>query len=104
MRSGPFLGCSDEGAAYPSMPGVLRDDERGQPCNIALRMDGGECVGGSHSDDPALQFCDEGYCAASRREACQTARKISSVGWIPELPKQTGQGRCVAVRRFANDH
>ena len=97
MGPGPSLGRSDESAAHPSMPGVLRDDERRQPCDIAFRMYGGECVGGSHPDDLAIDLGDEGYRPAPLREARQAARHISSVGWISELSQQTAQGRCVAV-------
>ena len=101
---GPALGGGDESAAHALMSGVLRDDQRRQPGNVAFHMYRGERVGGSYPDDPALQLCDKGYSATPLREACQAARKISSVGWISELPKEAGQGRCVAVRGFANDH
>ncbi len=86
MGPGPSLGRSDESAADPPMPGFLRDDERGQPGNIVSRVYGRECVRRSHSHDAALQLCDEGDCAATRCEACEAARKVSSVGWIPKLP------------------
>lgn len=93
VGSGPSLGGGDQSAAYASMPGVLRDDERRQPRNVAFRMYRGERVGGRDPDDLALQLGNKGYSATLLREACQAARQVSSVGWIPELPKQAGQGR-----------
>ena len=80
MGPGPFLGGGDESAAYAPLSGVLRDDERRQPCNVPFRMYRGERVGGSYPDDPALQLRHKGNSAAPLREACQAARKISSVG------------------------
>ena len=85
MGPGPSFGRSDESAAYPSMAGVLRDDEGRQPCDIAFRMYRGQCVGGSLSDDLAIDLRDEGYRPAPLREARQAVRHISSVGWISEL-------------------
>ena len=97
MGPGPTFCRSDESAAHPSMPGVLRDDERRQPCDITFCMYGGKCVGGSQSDHLAIDLGDEGFRPAPLREARQAARHISSVGWISELSEQTAQGRCVPV-------
>ena len=104
VGAGPSLGRGEESAAHALMSGVLRDDQRRQPGNVAFHMYRGERVGRSYPDDPALQLCDTGYSVTPLREASQAARKISSVGWIPELPKEAGQGRCVALHGFANDH
>src|SRR6266498_1284397 len=100
VRPGPSLGGGAESAAYALMPSVLRDDERRQPRNVAFSMYRGKRVGGSYPHDPALRLCDKGDSGTPLREPCQAVRKISSVGWITELPKEAGQGRCIAVRSF----
>ena len=101
---GPPLGGDDESAAYALMPGVLRDNECRQPRNVARRVYRCKRVGGNYPHDPALQLCNKGYRGTPFREPCQAAREIWSIGWVPELPKQAGQGRCIAVRGFANVH
>lgn len=100
----PSFCGSDKSSTDSSLSHLACHDQRREPGNLTLSVDGCERMHGANANDDAVRLRHERRGITPPTEARQTAREILRLGRVSKLPEQARQARRVTIGRCTNDH